>query len=54
MVYSQELIVFQIYIFGEWEGQPQMDGWSDEGCGEAGCQKLEDQGQGQRWLEATS
>jgi hypothetical protein len=29
-----------------------MDGWSDEGCREVGSQKLEDQGQGQRWLEA--
>jgi hypothetical protein len=29
-----------------------MDGWSDGGCGEVGSQKLEDQGQGQRWLEA--
>jgi hypothetical protein len=29
-----------------------MDGWSDEGCRESGSQKLEDQGQGQRWLEA--
>jgi hypothetical protein len=29
-----------------------MDGWSDEGCREVGSQKLEDQGQGQRCLEA--
>jgi hypothetical protein len=29
-----------------------MDGWSDEGCREVGSQKLGDQGQGQRWLEA--
>jgi len=34
--------------------KPQMDGWSDEGCREAGSQKLEDQGHGQRWLEAIS
>jgi hypothetical protein len=31
-----------------------MDGWSDGGCGEAGNHELEDQSQGQRWLEATS
>jgi hypothetical protein len=29
-----------------------MDGWSDEGCRKVGSQKLEDQGQGQRCLEA--
>jgi hypothetical protein len=29
-----------------------MDGWSNEGCREVGSQKLEDQGQGQRCLEA--
>jgi hypothetical protein len=29
-----------------------MDGWSDEGGREVGSQKLEDQGQGQRRLEA--
>jgi hypothetical protein len=29
-----------------------MDGWSDERCREVGNQKLEDQSQGQRWLEA--
>jgi hypothetical protein len=29
-----------------------MGRWSDEGCREVGSQKLEDQGQGQRWLEA--
>jgi hypothetical protein len=29
-----------------------MDGWSDEGCRKAGSKKLEEQGQGQRWLEA--
>ena len=28
------------------KGKPQMDGWSDEGCREAGSQKLEEQGQG--------
>ena len=28
------------------KAKPQMDGWSDEGCREAGSQKLEDQGQG--------
>ena len=31
-----------------------MDGWSDQGYREAGSQKLEDQGHGQRWLEAIS
>ena len=30
-----------------------MDGWSDAGFRQAGSQKLEVQGQGQRWLEAT-
>jgi hypothetical protein len=34
------------------EAKPQMDGWSDEGCRKAGSKKLEEQGQGQRWLEA--
>jgi hypothetical protein len=29
-----------------------MDGWSDEGCRKAGSKKLEEQGQGHRWLEA--
>ena len=29
-------------------------GWSDEGCRETGIQKLEEEGQGWRWLEATS
>jgi hypothetical protein len=29
-----------------------MDGWSDEGCRKAGSKKLEEQGQGQSWLEA--
>jgi hypothetical protein len=32
----------------------QMNGWSDEGCREVGSQELEDQGQGQRRLEASS
>jgi hypothetical protein len=31
-----------------------MDGWSDEGFREVGSQELEDQGQGQRWLETSS
>jgi hypothetical protein len=34
------------------DAKPQMDGWSDEGCRKAGSKKLEEQGQGQRWLEA--
>jgi hypothetical protein len=29
-----------------------MDGWSDEGCRKVGSKKLEEQGQGQSWLEA--
>jgi hypothetical protein len=29
-----------------------MDGWSDEGRRKAGSKKLEEQGQGQSWLEA--
>jgi hypothetical protein len=29
-----------------------MGGWSDEGCRKAGSKKLEEQGQGQVWLEA--
>jgi hypothetical protein len=33
------------------EGQT-SDGWSDEGCRKAGSKKLEEQGQGQNWLEA--
>jgi hypothetical protein len=28
------------------KAKPQMDGWSDEGCREAGSQKLEEQDQG--------
>jgi len=42
-----------VRMHGQAEGQkasekakPQMDGWSDEGCREAGSQKLEEQGQG--------
>jgi hypothetical protein len=34
------------------EAKPQMDGWSDEGCRKAGSKKLEEQGQGQSWLDA--
>jgi hypothetical protein len=36
------------------KAKPQMDGCSDEGCREVGSQELENQGQGQRWLEASS
>jgi hypothetical protein len=34
------------------EAKPQMDGWSDKGSRKAGSKKLEEQGQGQSWLEA--
>jgi hypothetical protein len=34
------------------EAKPQMDGRSDEGCRKAWSKKLEEQGQGQSWLEA--
>jgi len=37
MVYSQELIVFQIYIFGEWEGQT-SDGWMEWWAMRRGCE----------------
>jgi len=33
-------------VFEGWNLECLMDGWSDEGCREAGSQKLEEQGQG--------
>jgi hypothetical protein len=35
-----------------WPNLRWLDGWNNEGCREVGSQKLEDQGQGQRCLEA--
>jgi hypothetical protein len=42
----QDNLSFKKITLDKPEGKPERDGWSDDGCREAGSQKLEEQDQG--------